>query len=98
MLMLVFGIIMIVGILAGSRLDWIPAKSRFRARAQKVLLFALLFALGHQLGSDEAVVHSMAEMGLLGIVVALAAMLGSFLLVYFLRRRFDKLRKDGADD
>ena len=98
MLILVFGTIMAAGILAGSRFQWIPQESRFRANMQKAFLFLLLFVLGHQLGSDDGVADSISEMGLLGVVIAIAAMLGSFLFVYILRRQFDKLRKDGADD
>ena len=98
MLMLLFGGIMIAGILAGAGFSWIPKESRFRSNIQNVLLFLLLFVLGHQLGSDGSVVSSIAQMGGLGLVLAAAGMLGSFFAVLMLRLRFEKSRKDTADD
>ncbi|MDD3538538.1 MAG: LysO family transporter [Eubacteriales bacterium] len=98
MLMVGFGVIMIVGILAGARLSWIPRESRFRKNVQYALLFTLLFVLGHQLGSDDAVAASISQMGFIGIFIAAAGMSGSFLMVLLLRTRFEKERKGPADD
>lgn len=98
MLMAVFGMIMIAGILAGARLPWISSESRLRDNVQRVFLYTLLFVLGHQLGSDDAVVASLSQMGILGVALAVSGMLGSFLFVLFLRIQFEKPRKDAADD
>jgi uncharacterized membrane protein YbjE (DUF340 family) len=98
MLMAIFGMIMLAGILAGAWLPWIPRESRFRNNVQYVFLFTLLFVLGHQLGSDDSVVASISQMGFLGVILAAAGMLGSFLLVLFLRLQFEKARKDAVDD
>lgn len=98
MLMAIFGMIMLAGILAGAWLPWIPRESRFRSNVQYVFLFMLLFVLGHQLGSDDSVVISLSQMGILGVVLAAAGMLGSFIFVLFLRLQFEKIGKDAADD
>ena len=89
---------MVAGILAGAKCSWIPAESKFRRKLQYLFLFVLLFVLGHQLGSDEAVVSSMSEMGFYGLVIALASMLGSFSVVVVLRKIFEQKRKVSKDD
>lgn len=63
-----------------------------------MFLFTLLFVLGHQLGSDDAVVASISEMGFYGFIIAAAAMVGSFLFVITLRTIFDRQKKAGRDD
>lgn len=98
MLMLLFGGIMVAGILAGAGFSWIPKESRFRSNTQNVLLFLLLFVLGHQLGSDGSVVSSIVQMGGLGLALAAAGMLGSFLSVLMLRLRFEKSGRESSDD
>ena len=89
---------MAAGIWAGIKCSWIPAESKIRGRFQYLFLFILLFVLGHQLGSDDAVVASISEMGFYGFVIATAAMVGSFLFVIALRTMFDRQKKAGRDD
>lgn len=86
MVILVYTAIMACGILVGARFRRIPAESVKRRRLQQVSLFILLFVLGHQLGSDETVLLSLSKMGLLGLLITLIAMTGSFAAVYLIRR------------
>lgn len=89
---------MLTGIILGAKCSWIPLESKARRKLQYVLLFTLLFVLGHQLGSDEAVASSMSEMGFYGVVIAIASMLGSFSLVLLLRKILEKKGEVAKDD
>lgn len=89
---------MLAGIVAGAKCSFIPAESKIRDRLQYVFLFVLLFTLGHQLGSDDAVVASVSEMGLYGVVIALASMIGSFSFVLMLRRLIQMKNERGGND
>lgn len=92
-IMLLYGTIMIGGIILGAKCSWIPLESSVRRKLQYVFLFVLLFILGHQLGSDEAVASSMSEMGFYGVVIGIASMLGSFSFVAALRKMLGKKRE-----
>jgi uncharacterized membrane protein YbjE (DUF340 family) len=96
--MFIYGTIMVAGILVGAKCSWIPSESKFRRKLQYLFLFVLLFVLGHQLGSDEAVVSSISEMGFYGLVIALVSMLGSFSFVVVLRKIFEQKEKVSKDD
>ena len=98
MLVIVFGLIMIAGILVGSYVPGIPQESRFRQRLQQVMLYGLLFILGYQLGGNEDIVASMSRMGLVGVALAVVTMTASFAAVWFLRTLFDRRIKENADD
>jgi len=96
--MFMYGAIMLMGIVAGATCSFIPAESKTRDRLQRLFLFVLLFVLGHQLGSDDAVVASVSEMGFYGVVIALASMLGSFSFVLILRKMLQPKGERGGND
>jgi len=98
MLMLIFGLIMIAGILVGTLVPGIPKESRIRNDAQRIFLYTLLFVLGNQLGGSEDVMASLSHMGFVGIVLAVIAMSGSFGAVLLLRLSFDQKARRKADD
>lgn len=98
MIMLMYGAIMLAGILAGAKCHSIPKESRLRSQAQTVFLFTLLFVLGHQFGSDEAVTESMSQMGLYGVIVSIAVMAGSFSFVLLLRTLIEGKEEDAGND
>lgn len=51
-----------------------------------VLIWALLFLLGIEVGSDEHIIHSLSRLGAEALVIALAASLGSALFALWLWR------------
>src|SRR5665647_1078028 len=98
MIILMYGVIMLGGILIGAKCQWIPKESKIRTNIQYVFLFTLLFVLGHQLGSDDEVVASISNMGFYGAVLSVSGMMGSFLLVLLLRKLIEAKREDTKDD
>lgn len=98
MIMLMYGAIMLAGILAGAKCHSIPKESSLRNHAQTTFLFTLLFVLGHQFGSDEAVSDSMSQMGLYGVVLSIAVMTGSFSFVLLLRNLIEGKEEDAGND
>ena len=98
MIILMYSGIMLAGILIGAKCHSIPRESKLRSDVQYVFLFALLFVLGHQFGSDDAVVASMSEMGLYGVILSVAVMTGSFSVVLLLRTWMEEKKEDDGDD
>jgi len=97
MIILMYSAIMLVGILIGAKCERIPKESKRRSNLQYVFLFTLLFVLGHQFGSDDAVVASMSQMGFYGVILSIAVMTGSFSLVLFLRTILEKKKKEDRE-
>ena len=98
MIILMYSGIMLAGILIGAKCHSIPKESKLRSDVQYVFLFTLLFVLGHQFGSDDAVVESMSEMGLYGVILSIAVMTGSFSLVLFIRTWTERKKEDTGHD
>jgi uncharacterized membrane protein YbjE (DUF340 family) len=98
MIMLMYGAIMLAGIIVGAKCHSIPKESRLRSHAQTAFLFTLLFVLGHQFGSDDAVAGSMSQMGLYGAVLSIAVMTGSFSFVLLLRTLIEGKEEDAGND
>ena len=77
-------LMMVCGIVVGRmlrhrRLAWL---SPFTT----VLIWALLFLLGIEVGGDHRIIHSMSRLGAEGVAIALAASLGSASLAWGLWR------------
>lgn len=89
-IMIKLGAVMGIGILIGTKADWVPCESRARSRFQKIVLFVLLLVLGYQLGSNKEILQSLSIMGLRGFVLAIIAMLGSFFSVRVVRLFFER--------
>ena len=98
MIVLMYGVIMLSGILIGAKCHWIPKESKIRADIQYLFLFTLLFVLGHQLGSDDEVVASITSMGFYGAVLSVSGMTGSFLLVLLIRKLIEAKKEAAKDD
>ncbi len=84
-------LMMACGILVGrmlrrKRLGWFSPLTT-------VLIWALLFLLGIEVGSDEHIIHSLIRLGAEAVAIAIAASLGSALLALWLWRWSGKLGK-----
>ena len=84
-------LMMACGILVGrmlrrKRLGWLSPLTT-------VLIWALLFLLGVEVGGDEHIIHSLSRLGAEAVAIALAASLGSALLALWLWRWSGKLGK-----
>lgn len=79
-----FTIILVMGF--GILLGWLFRKRKlpFLGKVINVLIWVLLFLLGVEVGSDERIVNGIATLGLEGIAIAVAAVIGSVLLAYIL--------------
>jgi uncharacterized membrane protein YbjE (DUF340 family) len=82
--MLTIILMMACGIVAGRllrkrRLAWLSPLTT-------VLIWALLFLLGIEVGGDDRIIHSMSRLGAEGVAIALAASLGSASLAWGLWR------------
>lgn len=85
--------IMILGIAAGllfrkKKIGWIQ-------KLIMVLIWALLFLLGIEVGSNRTVIENLHTLGLQALIISLAGVLGSSVLAWLLRFLTDRKKKEG---
>ena len=97
-IMLIYLIIMGAGIALGWRCRGLKAKSKNRSIFQRACLLIILFLLGHQLGADEEVASAATSMGLIGLILSLAAMAGSFAVVLLLRMALEGRKSPQSEE
>ena len=86
-LMMACGIV--VGrLLKKKRLEWLSPLTT-------VLIWALLFLLGIEVGGDERIIRSMSRLGVEAVAIALAASVGSALCAWWLWRWTKRSERKG---
>ncbi len=78
---------MILGILAGRLTRRYPVRGS--SQALTLLIWLLLFVLGIQAGSNDAVLRSLPTLGLEALALAVGGTLGSLILARWLWRRIN---------
>ena len=77
-------LMMVCGIVVGRMLR--RKKLGWLSPLTTILIWALLFLLGIEVGGDEHIIHSLSRLGAEGVAIALAASLGSASLAWGLWR------------
>ena len=79
-------------IVAGIPLGYAVSKQKKTVQATSklltVVIYALLFLIGLNLGSNDELVVRIGELGLQGFIVGILAALGSVFVICFLLRKF----------
>ena len=99
-ILLIYGCLMAAGIVLGYKSKRFAKESKGRSMFQTACLLVMLFLLGHQLGGNQDVAASMTSMGLIGLILCLSAMAGSFVVVLLLRKVLEgpKSPRSGEED
>ncbi len=80
--------LIVAGVPLGYAVHKIPCAVRGANFALSAIIYALLFLIGLNLGSDENLLARVGELGLQGIIVGVLSALGSIFVVCFLFRSF----------
>lgn len=92
--MLVVVLMMLGGILCG----YLLRKQRVRIQVQQlttVLIWALLFLLGLNIGSNEQVINSLGSLGLEALLITVFATTGSLIAAWLLWKHVNRQAKGG---
>ncbi len=89
--------LIVVGVPLGYAVHKKPAAVGLTNHALSGIIYALLFLIGLNLGSDEGLLARMGELGLQGTIIGVLSALGSVFAVCFLFRSFFKPRAKTED-
>ena len=94
--MLVVILMMLGGILCGYQLR----KQRLRIQVQQlttVLIWALLFLLGLNIGSNEQIINSLGSLGLEALLITIFATTGSLIAAWLLWKYINRQTQDSNE-
>lgn len=83
-----------VGYLVGNRLMPKGRNYKWIAKVQMVAVAILIFTMGARIGADKEIVSGLGEIGMIALILTVAAITGSVVMVFILRK-FLKTDKRG---
>ncbi len=90
-MLIIFGI-MVLGIILG-RIFLSKKKTSYLPKIITFIVWALLFALGLEVGANQTIMSNLDTLGLSAFLIALSSLIGSILLSYLLWKWINKNKK-----